>query len=99
MKAPQNLKSILREYDPQSLKFSDDIVIERILQFWDMKDYELLRKKVDKKLIIDYFKNHISHFDKKTANFRTKLFNLPDLSPKTDIYERTKKPTFRRSIR
>jgi len=95
-----HLKSMLREYDTNALTFHDSIVIERVLQFWEMKDYWELEKQIGKSAIINFFVNHRTMFDKKTVNFREKIFNIPPLSsPHPSIYEQINKPLLCRSIR
>jgi cell fate (sporulation/competence/biofilm development) regulator YmcA (YheA/YmcA/DUF963 family) len=99
MKLPSHLKSILREYNIDTLHFQDDIVIQRILQFGEIQDYKQLEKQIGKQAIIDCFLQQRQHFDKKTINFWEKIFHLPHLpSNATSIYEKMHHPTFRRSI-
>ena len=82
-----HLTSMLREYDTNALNFGDTIVIERVLQFGEMSDYQQLKKQIGKQTIIDFFVKHRTSFDRKTANFWEKIFNLPHLSPAPTLYE------------
>jgi len=93
-----HLTSMLREYDIHALNFSDNIVIERVLQFGEMNDYRQLKKQIGKKMIIDFFVKHRANFDRKTANFREKMFNLPHLPPSPTLYEQLHASVSRRNI-
>ncbi|MDR0650645.1 MAG: hypothetical protein LBG59_04520 [Candidatus Peribacteria bacterium] len=65
-----------------------------------MSDYQELKKQIGKQAIIDFFASHRTNFDKKTVNFREKMFDLPHLSSHyPSIYEQMNKPLSRRSIR
>lgn len=94
-----HLKSLLREYDTNALNFRDDIVIKRVLQFGEMRDYQQLKKRLGKPAVIDFFVKHRTSFDRKTVNFWETIFDLPHLSsPQPTVYEQLNKPLFRRSI-
>ncbi|MDR3169884.1 MAG: hypothetical protein LBU27_09440 [Candidatus Peribacteria bacterium] len=95
---PSHFQSLLREYSLQTLSPNAPIVIERVLQLGEMKDYHRLSQQIGKQVIMDFFVSHRTFFDPKTTHFWEVLFELPHLSSPPSLYEQVNRPFFRRRI-
>jgi hypothetical protein len=95
---PTHFQSLLREYNLQNLDPTEPIVIQRVLQLGELKDYHRLSQHIGKQKIVDFFVSHRNSLDPRTVNFWEVLFDLPHLSPTSSLYEQVNNPFFRRSI-
>lgn len=94
------LKNSLWEYDIQKLHFSDNIVIVRALNFWEISDINLIISNIWKQKFLDIFLKNTSSIDNKSLNFWKLFFDLKNLNIKnTSIYEQINTPIFTRSFR
>ena len=94
------LKNSLWEYDIQKLHFSDNIVIVRALNFWEISDINLIISNIWKQKFLDIFLKNTKSIDNKSLNFWKLFFDLKNLKIKnTSIYEQINTPIFTRSFR
>ncbi len=92
------LKNSLWEYDYNKLKYSDDIVILRALNFWEIEDIKNISNHIWKTKIINVLKKNINQIDSKSKNFWKLYFNIKDLDNNISMYDKLNKPIFTRSF-
>ncbi len=98
-KYTKNLKNILWDNDIDQLKETDDIVLERFLNFWNIEDIEFMKKTIWFEIIKNYFIKNSDKIDKKSKNFWNKIFGIKSLDNNISIYEQLNTPIFKRSFR
>lgn len=99
MKISKTLEKSLWEYDFKKLKYSDEIVIIRALNFWEIKDIKIIEKNIWKEKIINTLIKNINQIDSKSKNFWKLYFKIKNLNTNNiSMYDKLNKPIFSRSI-
>lgn len=99
IKISKTLEKSLWEYDFKKLKYDDEIVIVRALNFWEIKDIKTLEKHIWKKQIINTLIKNINQIDSKSKNFWKLYFKIKILDTNNiSMYDKLNKPIFSRSI-
>jgi hypothetical protein len=92
------LKNSLWEYDYQKLNYSDEIVILRALNFWEVEDIQNIEHHIWKEKIIDVFQRNLNQIDGKSKNFWKIYFHIEILNDNKSMYDKLNTPTFTRSF-
>lgn len=92
------LKNSLWEYDYQKLHYSDEIVILRALNFWEIEDIQNIEHHIWKEKIIDVFQRNLNQIDRKSKNFWKIYFHIEILNDNKSMYDKLNTPTFTRSF-
>lgn len=99
IKISKILEKSLWEYDFKKLKYDDEIVIVRALNFWEIKDIKTIEKHIWKKQIINTLIKNINQIDSKSKNFWKLYFKIKNLDTNNiSMYDKLNKPIFSRSI-
>lgn len=93
------LKNSLWEYDYNKLNYSDDIVIIRALNFWEIEDIQKIIQHTGKDKIINTLKENLNQIDTKSKNFWKLYFNINIIDNNISMYDKLNTPTFTRSFR
>jgi len=100
IKTSKILKNSLWEYDFKKLKYDDEIVVLRALNFWEIEDVENIQSHIWKEKIIEIFKKNLNQIDSKSKNFWKIYFKIKNLNNNIiSMYDKLNKPTFTRSFR
>lgn len=91
--------NIFWDNDIDKLDYTNNLFIERILNFWEIKDYKELKKKIWEQKIKDYISKNYQNLDKKSLNFWSKILNLNIKNNNPTMYEQLNTPIFRRNFR
>lgn len=90
------LKNSLWEFDYKKLNYSDEIVILRALNFWEVEDIQNIINHIWKEKVIDVFQRNLNQIDSKSKNFWKIYFGIEMLNDNKSMYEKLNKPSFTR---
>ena len=92
------LRNSLWEYDYEKFNYSDEIVIIRALNFWEIEDIENIINNTWRKRLIDVFQRNLDQIDPKSKNFWRLYFDIEILENNRSMYDKLNKPIFTRSF-
>lgn len=92
------LKNSLWEYDYDKLNYSDEIVILRALNFWEVEDIQNIANHIGAEKIIEIFQKNQNQIDAKSKNFWKLYFKIRSLDTNIPMYDKLNKPIFTRSF-
>lgn len=99
IRTSQILKNSLWEYDYDKLNYSDDIVILRALNFWEIEDMKNIIKHIWKDKVINTLQKNLNQIDTKSKNFWKHYFDINILDNNISMYDKLNTPIFTRSFR
>lgn len=99
IKVSKILEKSLWEYDLKKIKYSDEILIIRALNFWEISDIKKISKEIWEKKVVEILKTKKMNLDNKSRNFWEIYFKVKQTKyHNQSMYEQLNKPTFTRSF-